>query len=260
MKSPLNYSGGKSRLADRIVALLPPDHTLYCEPFAGGAWVLFAKEPSKVEVINDADLELITFWRVIQHHLEEFLRYYKWSVISRHLFDLANKQDPRLLTDVQRAVRYYYVQRLCFGGRTAARTWGYSAARPMGLNLETMEDVLLETHWRLKRVTIEHLEACVCIQRYDRATTLFYVDPPYYHVTQSYAHRLDDAGYVRLRDTLSGIKGRFVLSLNDHPDVRHLFARFRQRRVAVRYSSGNSRVAHATRSTERGELLIHNLS
>ena len=83
LRSPLNYLGGKSRLAERIVKLIPEDHTCYCEPFCGAAWVLFAKEPSRVEVINDADGELVTFWRVVQNHLEEFLRYYKWALISR---------------------------------------------------------------------------------------------------------------------------------------------------------------------------------
>lgn len=110
MRSPLNYLGGKSRLAERIVKLIPEDHICYCEPFCGAAWVLFTKQPSKVEVINDADGELITFWRVVQNHLEEFLRYYKWALISRRLFELENMKNPETLTDIQRAVRYFYTQ------------------------------------------------------------------------------------------------------------------------------------------------------
>ena len=107
MNSPLNYLGGKSRLADRIVSIIPEDHVCYCEPFCGAAWVFFRKEPSKVEVINDMDGELVTFWRVIQNHLEEFLRYYRFALVSRSLFDLASKLMPETLTDVQRAVQVF---------------------------------------------------------------------------------------------------------------------------------------------------------
>jgi len=258
MKSPLNYFGGKSVLSKTIVPLIPRDHVCYCEPFAGGAWVLFSKDPSEVEVLNDLDAELITFWRVVQNHLEEFLRYYKWAVVSRHLFDLANKQDPALLTDIQRAVRYYYLQRLGFGGRTFKRTWGAGAMKPTNLNLDTIEDVLLSTHWRLKRVTIERMDACDCIKRYDRKTTFFYIDPPYYHVSQGYAHQYKDADFSRLKETLNGIVGRFVLSLNDTPDVISLFKGYHFRRVSLRYSAGNVRAAEDTRAKLRAELLISN--
>lgn len=258
MRSPLSYFGGKSRLVKTIVPLIPSDHICYCEPFSGGAWVLFAKDPSKVEVVNDFDMELVTFWRVIQNHLEEFLRYFKWVLISRYLFDLTNKQDPLLLTDVQRAVRYYYIQRLGFGGKTIKRTWGQGAIRPPSLNLETIGDVLLETHWRLRRVVIERMDACACISKYDRPTTAFYLDPPYYHVSQDYAYQFSDADFTRLRDTLTSIKGRFILSLNDHPYICELFKGFRIRRVELTYSSVNSRQCSTARSKTRYELLITN--
>lgn len=108
MKSPLRYLGGKSRLADRIIPLIPPDHLCYCEPFCGAAWVFFRKDHSECEVLNDRDSELVTFWRVVQNHLEEFLRYFKHAVVSRELFDIEQKKDPATLTDIQRAVRYYF--------------------------------------------------------------------------------------------------------------------------------------------------------
>lgn len=208
--------------------------------------------------MNDMDLELVTFWRVVQNHLEEFLRYYKWAVVSRHLFELANKQDPHLMTDIQRAVRYYYLQRLGFGGRTERRTFGTSALGDVRLNIETINDVLLETHWRLRKVVIEHSDAIKCIQRYDRKSTLFYIDPPYHAVAQAYANKYGPADFVRLRDTLAAISGRFLLSLNDHPQVRDWFAAFQIRRVELRYSAGNSRACSDTRTKVRGELLITN--
>ncbi len=257
MKSPLNYLGGKSKLVKVIVPMIPPDHICYCEPFCGAAWILFNKPPAPAEVINDMDNELVVFWRVIQNHLQTFLDYFKHAVISRQIWDWENTKRPETLTDIQRAVRYYYLQRLCFGGKVRGRTFGTSALGPLGLNLSTIEETLIEVHWRLKRVTIEHLDALECIRRYDRPTTFFYIDPPYYFSRKDYAVTFDR--FEDLNRLLSSIKGRFILSLGDCPEVRKLFAGFKQRKVNLTYSVGNSRGAAGTRSKPRAELLIHNL-
>lgn len=258
MNSPFGYLGGKSRLADRIVERLPSDHLCYCEPFCGAAWILFRKAPSKVEVINDMDGELVTFWRVIQNHLEEFLRFYRYAIVSRTIFDLQNMTDPRTLTDVQRSVRYFYIQRLAFGGKTFDRTFGTSATSGSKLNISTLEDRLLEVHWRLQKVVVEHLDACDCITRYDRPTTLFYADPPYYG-TCGYAVSWGEADYERLRKTMAGIQGRFILSLNDVAAVRDIFKEFRIRKISTRYQVANGRGEKAGRHEDRSELLIDNL-
>lgn len=219
--------------------------------------MLFAKEPSKSEVINDADAELVTFWRVIQNHLEEFLRYFKYAVTSRRIFELEKMKHPETLTDVQKAVRYFYLQRLGFGGRVHNRTFGTSATGPARLNLSDIEERLLEVHWRMSRVTIEHLDACECIRRYDRPTTLFYLDPPYWG-TAGYAVSWGEADYLRLRDLLTGIKGRFILSLNDVAKVRSTFKQFRVSRIATKYSAANGAVTPEHRAQEQTEVIIRN--
>jgi len=259
MKSPLNYLGGKSRLADHIAARIPPDHTCYCEPFCGAAWILFRKEPSKVEVINDMDGELVTFWRVVQNHLEEFLRYFRFAIVSREIFELEQKKDPSTLTDIQRAVRYFYLQKNGFGGRTSGRTFGTGATSPPRLNLTTIEERLLEVHWRLAKVTVEHLDACHCIRRYDRPTTVFYVDPPYYG-TAGYAVPWGREDYARLRSQLDQVAGRFLLTLNDSPEVRAIFKGFRIRKLSTSYSVANARHDPHSRRTPRAELLIRNFT
>ena len=76
MRSFLSYYGGKSLLARKIIPKIP-EHTCYCEVFAGAAWLLFKKEESQVEIINDINKDLVTLYRVIKHHLEEFIRYLK---------------------------------------------------------------------------------------------------------------------------------------------------------------------------------------
>ena len=259
MKSALPYLGGKSRLAPQIVKDIPMDHTCYVEPFCGACWVLLAKEPSRAEVINDKDSDLATFWRVIQNHLEEFLRYYRYAVTSREIFEIEKAKNARLLTDIQKADRYFYLQKLGFGGKTSGRTFGTSATGPGRLNLLNLEEHLQQLYDRLSppRVTIENLDALDCIKRYDRKTTFFYIDPPYY-ATAGYAVPYGPEDYQNLVEILSSIKGRFLLSLNDHPKVREIFGDFRIKRVTLKYSAGNSRTASKTRSEERSEVLIRN--
>src|ERR1700681_2180945 len=93
MVGPLSYIGGKNRLAKKIIAMLP-EHTAYVEPFAGGAQVLFHKQPSNVEVLNDLDFDIVNFFRVCQWHYEEFVRYLRYCMASRKLHELHVKSDP----------------------------------------------------------------------------------------------------------------------------------------------------------------------
>src|SRR6202158_1845256 len=101
MIGPLAYIGGKSRLAKQIIALLP-EHQTYVEPFAGVAQVFFHKQPSKVEVLNDLDGEIVNFYRVCQYHYEEFVRMLRFTLMSRKWYELLQKTRPETLTDIQR--------------------------------------------------------------------------------------------------------------------------------------------------------------
>lgn len=96
--SIIPWIGGKSRLARHILPLFP-SHTCYCEPFTGGAALFFLKEPSKVEVLNDINLDLVNLYRVVQHHLEEFLRQFKWALTSRKIYEWMQDTPPEILTD-----------------------------------------------------------------------------------------------------------------------------------------------------------------
>lgn len=86
MNSFLSYLGGKRLLTNKLIKLIP-EHQCYVEVFAGAAWLLFKKEPSKVEVINNINVDLVNLFRVLQWHLEEFLRYFKWLLVSREEYD-----------------------------------------------------------------------------------------------------------------------------------------------------------------------------
>ncbi|ECW2126844.1 DNA adenine methylase, partial [Salmonella enterica subsp. enterica serovar Poano] len=128
------WIGGKRRLAKHILPLFP-EHTCYVEPFCGAAALFFLKKPSKVEVINDINGDLMNLYRVVKHHPDEFLRQFEWSLVSREEYDRLKSTPAETLTDIQRAARFYYLQRQAFGGRVADYTFGGRTTDSPGFNL-----------------------------------------------------------------------------------------------------------------------------
>ena len=252
LKSPLAWLGGKSRLADRIIERMP-DHQTYCEVFAGAAWVLFKKPESKVEIINDINADLTNLYRCVKHHLGELVAQFRWMLVSRDEFDRFLKTPADTLTDIQRAARFFYLAKSSFGARIVRPTYGISATGAPRLNLLRIEEDLSEAHLRLARVFIENKPYDQVIQRFDKPGTLFYVDPPYWDCEGDYGEGLfsrEDFG--RLAGLLDGLKGRFILSLNDAPGVRETFANFHIEAVKTRYSISGAK------KQEAAEVLISN--
>jgi DNA adenine methylase len=235
MLGPLSYIGGKRAIAKQIIAMFP-EHTTYVEKFAGGAQVFFRKEPSKVEVLNDLDQEIVNFFRVCQAHAEELIRTMRFTVTSRAWFDLMMRTDPEALTDVQRAARFLYLSKNTYAGLVRRRNFNTNVIQPPGFNPERLPELLEETHKRLARVQIEHLPYEQVLLRYDRPTTLFYLDPPYY-ARKLYRHNLEHDDFVKMAEYLSGIKGKFVLSLNDVAEVRALFKAYKIRSIEIHYTA-----------------------
>lgn len=231
------WPGGKTRLLPHllpIAAKLP--HTRYVEVFAGGAALLFAREPVKREVLNDVDGELVRLYRVVANHLDEFVRQFRWTLTAREEFDRQRRQPPECLTDIQRAVRFFYLQRLCFGGKASGRTFGGGVGAKR-LNLLRLEEDLSAAHLRLHQVLIEQLPWQNCIQRYDTPETLFFLDPPYYE-TEGYGMPFELEQYDQLAETMANLQGRAILTINDHPAMRKRFDRFKGSTVPIRYKIG----------------------
>jgi DNA adenine methylase len=235
MVGPLPYVGGKNRIANKIIEILPK-HTTYVEPFAGGAQVFFHKDPSPVEVLNDRFGEIVNFFRVCQSHHEELLRYLKYVLASRDWFDNFQKQNPDSLTDVQRAARFFYLQKNAFGGLVVHRNYHYCVARPSNFNPENFPQLIENTSKRLQNVQIENLPYEEVLLRYDRPKTLFYLDPPYWG-RKFYRFNFGEADFVQMEERLRKIKGKFVLSLNDVPEVRALFRKYQLRRIELHYTT-----------------------
>lgn len=246
------WAGGKRRLAKQLLPLIETtEHACYVEPFAGGAAMLFARSsPAKAEVLNDVHSELVTLYRVVQHHLDEFVRQFRWALTSREMFRWAQLQHTSALTDVQRAARFYYLQQLAFGARVSGQTFGTATTAPARLNLLRIEEDLSAAHLRLARVTIEHLPWRECVERYDRPHTLFFADPPYWR-TQGYGTPFTWSEYEQLAEAMRGLQGRMILTINDHPDVRRLFAEFPAKIASINYTVGGGAKAKSAR-----ELII----
>ncbi len=250
MIGPLPYIGGKNRLAAKIISLLP-EHITYVEPFAGGVQVLFHKPPSNVEVLNDLDYEIVNFFRVCQWHYEELVRYLRYCLASRKLHELHVKTDPATLTDIQRAGRFYYLQKNSFGGLIVKQKFHYGVTQPSNYNPERIPEVIAQAHERLARVQIESLPYDQVLEKYDRPTTFFYLDPPYWR-GKLYKFNFTDDDFRNLEERIRRLQGKFMLSLDDRLEVRELFARFRMQPVDLAYTAKrNTTVRH-------NELLITN--
>lgn len=247
------WMGGKRRLADRLIPLFPP-HECYVEVFAGGAALFFMRpQPASVEVLNDINGDLVCLYRVVQNHLEEFVRQFKWALSSRQIFEWQKMTRPETLTDIQRAARFFYLQQHAFGGKISGQTFGTATTGP-AINLLRIEENLSAAWQRLSGVYIENLSWLDCATRYDRPHTFLYMDPPYWQ-TEGYGVDFPFAEYERMAEFMRVCKGRVMVSINDHPDIRRAFAGHHFEQLDIRYSVSNRRKAEASSS---GELVIMN--
>lgn len=235
MRSPIPWMGSKRRLAGAILERLP-EHRCFVEVFAGSAALLFAREePADVEVLNDIDGDLVNFFRVLKFHLVEFCNQFRFAIVSRQIWEWTKATPPETLTDIQRAARFFYLQKLGFGGKPTGRTFGYSPTAPPKLNLVRLEEELSAVHARMVRVLIEQLTWESCLARYDRPTTAFFLDPPYFG-TADYGERWTRERYEAIAAALATLKGKALLTVNDHPVMREVFAAFPAERLKITYT------------------------
>jgi len=197
--------------------------------------------------------DLVSLYRVVQHHLDEFIRQFRWSLASRQVYAWLQETRPETLTDIQRAARFFYLQKCGFGGKVEGQTFGTATTAPARLNLLRLEEDLSAVHLRLHQVFIEHLDWATCIQRYDRPHTLFYLDPPYWG-TEGYGVDFGLEQYDHMADLLRTMKGKAAVSVNDIPEMRRAFKGLSMKRLAIKYTVGASGRGRG----ERGELLIMN--
>lgn len=245
------WIGGKRRLAPVLLPLFG-EHGCYVEPFAGAAALYFLKQPADVEVLNDINGELVNLYRVVKHHLEEFVRQFKWALTSRQIYTWHQMTRPETLTDIQRAARFFYLQKNSFGGKVQGQCFGTATTSGPRLNLLRLEEDLSAAHLRLSETFIEHLSWQDCIAKYDRPHTLFYCDPPYWE-TEGYGVDFGLEQYDRMAKLAKTIQGTIIISVNDHPEMRRAFKGLPMRAVPITYTVGGT-----GQSTQQMELVIGN--
>lgn len=252
-RPPAPWVGGKRALSARICKLIAATpHTVFAEAFVGMGGVFFRRElKPKSEIINDWSGDVANLFRILQRHYPQFMDTLKFQLSGRREWNRLMATDPATLTDLERAARFLYLQRLAFGGKVEGRNLGVSYGRPANFDVTRLASMLEDVHERLAGVLIENLPFDTFIARYDRAETLFYCDPPYWGTEDYYGKaqfRRED--FERLAAVLQALKGRFILSINDVPEIRALFAWALIEPVGLKYGLA------ATGAVEARELII----
>lgn len=253
VKPAAGYIGGKKKLSKMLVNRISRiPHETYAEPFVGMGGV-FLRRPRapRGEIINDRSGDVATFFRILQRHYVPFMDMLRWQFTGRQEFERLKASDPGTLTDLERAARFLYLQRTAFGGKVAGRNFGVD---PLGgrFNVTKLAPILDALHDRLAGVVIECLPWAEFIARYDRPATLFYLDPPYWGGENDYGSGMfDRSEFERMASVLRGLQGRFILSINDVPEIRKAFTGFTVKPVSLTYTVARSTNVHQAR-----ELII----
>lgn len=241
------WPGGKRRLAKvllPIMAIRP--HSCYVEEFAGGGSMFFLKTPSEVEVLNDINSDVANLNRVVKNHLEEMLKQFRFAIASREIYAWTKATPPHVLTDIQRAARFLYLQKLSFGGKVSSQTFGISPSSPPRFNILRLEEDLSQAHLRLARVWIENLDWRDCLKRWDRPYTLHFMDPPYWE-TEGYGVPFPLEEYEAIAEAMGNLKGSAILTINDHPEMRRIFKGFKVQAEDIKYTIGGGGKAKTSR-------------
>ncbi len=253
INSFMAWVGGKKALRDEVLARFPRNYKRYIEVFGGAGWVLFHKPPGNdFEVFNDFNGNLVNLYRCVREQPEALRDELRYMLNSRLDFEYMKRMlhSQAMLPDVRRAAYYYALIRYSYAAGTS--TFG-SQPHAMWNNFPLIESAA----GRLQKVVIENKDCVKLIRQYDRPESFFYCDPPYYNADQYYEAVSEDGfDHAGLVDALLGIKGKFLLSYNDCPEIRALYDR---PGIVV---EGISRLSNIAQRYENGkrypELLISN--
>ena len=217
--APFRFWGGKQHLVGRLVKLIPT-HRIYIEVFGGAAALLFAKQPSELEIYNDIDSNIVNFFRVLRDEakVQRLVHLLRLTPYSREEFyfcrDNLNEPD---IDDVERARRFFVVVQQSFAGDM--QTWGVSKAtknKNRARIFSNSIDRLIHFSQRFRNVIVEHKDFEELIKQYDTPETFFYCDPPYLGA-KNVGHVMTEHDHERLIRTLLSIRGKAMVSHYPHP-------------------------------------------
>ncbi|MBI2299314.1 MAG: DNA adenine methylase [Armatimonadetes bacterium] len=220
------YYGGKARLAPWIVENLPP-HQAYCEPFSGGARVLFAKPRCRVEVINDLDQGVVAAMQAARDYPNELATVLALTPYARAEYSAAAAADGYPEDLLERARQFLIIVEQGFNAQSRANVGSWRIQRPgraTGLAQKSwarLPEIVLQAAERLQGVAVECRDAFEVFRFHDSPETLFYMDPPYHPRTcdvKGYRHVMSVEDHERLAELLGSLQGMVVLSGYHHPD------------------------------------------
>lgn len=243
-----SHPGGKRRLLKHILPLVPP-HKVYVEPFAGGAAVMLAKAPTRLEVINDLDEGMVTFYRYVKFHREALMaELATWpGNSSRNFADLLANPG---FTDLQRACRWYWLKVSSFGSQGS--TWGRDRRAYHGFDAARHGRLIEQLAQRLQKVVIECRDWLDIVNWYDSPDAFFFFDPPYVDCGKTAYAPFKPADMTAVRERLDTLAGKWLLTCDDSPICREIFDGLPMVEMAIKYSLG----AHSSAPKQSGELLV----
>lgn len=253
--APFAWYGGKQRLAPAIVNLLPA-HRTYLEVFGGAAAVLCTKPRAVLEVYNDVDSGLVTFFRVLRDRADELERALRLTPYSREEFAMCCATWASIEDELERARRWYVRCRQAFAGSAATVGWGYevSGVQRGGTRSGSFATAVGELERfaeRFRRVQVEQLDWRDCLVRYDGPGAVFYLDPPYHPDTRApsgrlerhstYVHELDGDSHVELIAAATALTASVLISGYAHPSYDEPLAAAGFQRFTFEHNSTASR-------------------
>lgn len=227
MKSPIKWVGGKSKLVDKLIPLIPR-HKCYVEVFGGAGWLLFAKEPSQVEILNDFDENLMNFWSVIKNAPDQFIKSFEYTLVSRKTFnEYKEKYKNNDFDDaIEKAHVFYYLVNAGFASDMKNPVFGTRCQSRNRLRIDEVDRTIPEAYKRLQKVTIENKSFEKLFEIYDSPDTFFYLDSPYRNTKQYAVGKFTDEQYKLLADCCRNAKGKWLYTINDDEYIRELFKDF----------------------------------
>lgn len=241
MKPPFSYYGGKQRMA-RLIANMLPSHDVYLEPFAGSLAVLFAKTPAPIEIVNDIDSRIVTFFRVLRDQPDELQRACLLTPYARDEYRLS--ADPAD-TDLEVARRFWVAVTQSFGNKGSYEGWSITTRNRLSAQVPLNAAARFhDIANRLQHVAIENTDATRLIETRADAHTVIYADPPYLNTTRTggrdYHHEMDgEDDHRRLAETLNATPATVLLSGYDSPLYQDLYQGWHYQKETVEVVAGN---------------------
>lgn len=215
MRTPISYYGGKQTMLKHILPLIP-SHSLYTEPFCGGAAVLFAKNPVEAEIINDLNMDLTNFYWMAKVCYNELKSEIDKTIHSRdmHNHALHILNYPQFFSNAQRAWAVWALSKMSFASMLDG-SFGYDFSGGMSKKLNNAKEEFTEQLClRLEHVTIENRDALEVISTYDKVKAFHFVDPPYINSDCGhYEGSFNEQNMEDLLRLLEKVKGKFMLTM-----------------------------------------------